>query len=351
MPVRAFPAPALLARRNFGCRAETEQTLWGYRAVTLENELLRITVLAGKGADIVEFLYKPLDVDFMWRNTNVIRAGQSVSAPTDPIMSFGEHYPGGWQELFPYGSRVQAKVYGTEMYFHGEVFGLPWDVAVEEDTPSRVTVCLRVRTRKSPFVLERRMTLRSGSPVLELDETAYNLSRRAQGVMWGHHPAFGAPFLSPDCTLYAPTQTVNAGGKDEQPFPVGTFKGKRRDFSKMLPPHSGHEGMLYWDKLDAGWYALVNPKLEVGFGMRWDHKRFPIVWIWQETGKIEGAPHFGEAYAMAVEPFSHMPGAADRGEKLLTIPARGRIEARFLACAIPGRKPVKGIDAQGRAVR
>ena len=58
--------------RNFGCRL-TEYVYKGLRTVTLQNELLRISVLADKGTDIFEFLYKPLDVDFMWRSPNGVR--------------------------------------------------------------------------------------------------------------------------------------------------------------------------------------------------------------------------------------------------------------------------------------
>ena len=38
----------------------------GMRAVFLENELLRIGVLADKGTDVFEFNYKPRDMDFVW---------------------------------------------------------------------------------------------------------------------------------------------------------------------------------------------------------------------------------------------------------------------------------------------
>ena len=53
--------------RNFGCRL-MEYTYRGLRTLTLENELLRVSILADKGTDIFEFNYKPLDVDFMWRS-------------------------------------------------------------------------------------------------------------------------------------------------------------------------------------------------------------------------------------------------------------------------------------------
>ena len=59
--------------RNFGCRVTTDATLAGLGVVILENELLRVTILADKGSDVYEFLYKPLDVDFMWRAPNGLR--------------------------------------------------------------------------------------------------------------------------------------------------------------------------------------------------------------------------------------------------------------------------------------
>jgi hypothetical protein len=39
----------------------------------MENELIRVTVLADKGADIIEFLHKPTDTDFLWRSPQGVR--------------------------------------------------------------------------------------------------------------------------------------------------------------------------------------------------------------------------------------------------------------------------------------
>lgn len=338
----------IASRRGHGCRIETDLTLWGHRAVVLQNDLLRITVLAGRGADIVEFLYKPLDIDFMWTAPSGQRPHWSAFPPVNSTNCFGHYYAGGWQELFPHGSR-SVEAFNTELYQHGEVWGLPWDVRVDEDRPERVSVTLTVRTRQMPFVLERRMSLTRGSPVLELDESAHNLGRVGVDFMWGHHPAFGTPFISPDCRLYAPTTTVNFNLKGRTSYPVGEWQGKREDYSKVPGPRSGVGRMLYLEKLRDGWYALVNPKLKVGFGMRWDAKRFPVVWIYQECGAGRGSPYFGNAYVTAIEPFSHLPLARERKEKLLKIPAGGTMQTKFQAFAIPGGKPVRNIDRQCRA--
>ncbi len=58
------PYHSYLHERNFGCRL-TKIIISGYKAIILENNLVRVTVLVDKGTDIYELLYKPLDIDAM----------------------------------------------------------------------------------------------------------------------------------------------------------------------------------------------------------------------------------------------------------------------------------------------
>jgi hypothetical protein len=47
-----------IRERNYACRI-TESAFRELRCVTLENQLIRVSVVADKGADIYEFLHKP----------------------------------------------------------------------------------------------------------------------------------------------------------------------------------------------------------------------------------------------------------------------------------------------------
>ena len=69
--------------RNHGCRISDAWTFQGMRTLILENELLRVTVLVDKGSDIVEFRYKPFDLDFLFLSPGGIRNPNRgiVSAP------------------------------------------------------------------------------------------------------------------------------------------------------------------------------------------------------------------------------------------------------------------------------
>src|SRR5947207_856964 len=91
----------LYAQRVHGCRVE-EYAWRGHRLIVIENELLKLGVIATKGADIVEFRYKPRDLDVLWHAPQPLPpAGQFVPTTARSQGAFLDYYPGGWQEIFP----------------------------------------------------------------------------------------------------------------------------------------------------------------------------------------------------------------------------------------------------------
>ena len=146
--------------RNYGCRLTTDGTLKGLRTVVLENQKLRVTVLVDKGTDIVEFLYKPLDIDFMWRSPMPLHNPQHfVPSSSSSHGSFYDHYEGGWQEIVPsFGPPSSYK--GAEYGLHGESCLLPWDFRVVADRPDCVSVDFWVRLYRSPFYIEKNSPLK-----------------------------------------------------------------------------------------------------------------------------------------------------------------------------------------------
>jgi hypothetical protein len=59
-------------QRNWGARV-LEYRYRGMKVVSLENEFLRVGVLADKGTDVFEFNYKPYDMDFVWLTADGVR--------------------------------------------------------------------------------------------------------------------------------------------------------------------------------------------------------------------------------------------------------------------------------------
>ncbi|GAA3118325.1 DUF4432 family protein [Nonomuraea salmonea] len=190
-------------RRNWAARLR-QGTIEGLAAVTLENERLRVTVLPGKGGDVVEFLHKPTDTDLVWLTPRGLRdPREHLQGAPDDVAPFIDHYEGGWQDVFPNGG-APSEYRGARLAQHGEVAGLPWECAVVADSPEEVAVRLSVRTRRLPYRMEKVVRLRSGTAALEIEARATNESGLPLHAMWGQHIVYGLPFLRPGGRIRLP---------------------------------------------------------------------------------------------------------------------------------------------------
>ena len=277
--------------RQSGARISDRLRYKDLTLVVLENDGLRIVGLPEKGADIVAFVDKKSGVDVMLRLPAGLRSPKSEVALMDHPNTLFSYYEGGWQELFPVGSGF-GKYYSVDHPTHGEAPLLDWDYNIFEDSAARVCVEFKVRTVLSPFELRRRMILDASTPEVVLEESIENLSTVDLTYMWGHHPAFGAPFLSGDCHIELPKCRL--------------FEGDEK-LLQIPPSTESRRGMFYAMDLARGVYGIRNERLGFGFGMSWDKSIFSKLWIWQSMHVLDQAPYFKREYACAIEPFTSLP--------------------------------------------
>lgn len=350
--------------RKHGCRFSTDYSYRGLQCLVVENELLRLTYLLDKGADLIELRYKPRDIDLMYSSPNGV-TNPALFAPSIASRdgSFVDLWPGGWQEVFPAGGHP-AVYEGAEHGTHGEVALLRWDASVVRDEPDEVSVRLSVRTHRSPFLLQRTVTLRTGSATVHLDETVTNEGAVPLHVMWGQHPCFGAPFLDENCVIEAPARTVVT---PEPPvFAVGRARpgrwqwpivpgvdGDEIDLSRVLAPSSGVHDGAYLTDFTSGWCAIVNRPLRLGVALTWPVEVFPWMWLWQVYGGQSEAPSYGRTYTVALEPFTSFPNdlssAIEAGTSLLLEPGQ-TVPARLGVTVFEGDRHVERIDREGNVI-
>lgn len=306
-------------QRNWGARVH-ETALFGLDAVVLENELLRVTILAGKGTDVVEFNFKPRDLDFVTLTPGGIRhPAAALPTTTDPRASFLDVYPGGWQEILP-NAGAPSSVFGTRFDQHAEISAVPWDVALVEDTESSVSIRFSVRLQKMPLFLVKALRLHAGEATLHVSETLTNESDLPVQVMWGQHIAFGRPFLVPGARIRLPEgieimphpEPIASGGRRVSDRPGATWPhahGSNRqplDLSAVPPPGTPSD-IVYLTGFPDGWYGIARPSDQVGLRVAWDSATFPYLWYWQEFGATTGYPWYGRAYMIGLEPMSSYP--------------------------------------------
>lgn len=302
------------------CRVETASLSNGIEAVILSSDQIRVTVLANKGADIYELIHVPSGVDVLWKSPLGLRSPTHGWFTGDSQAAWLEMYEGGWQELFPNGGDA-CHYKGVELNFHGESSTLPWQYEIVKDAADEVIVDFIVQLFRSPLRCRRRMSLAAGSGALRIHEELTNQAGEPIDLMWGHHPAYGAPFVSEHTRIYTNAQTIWADGLADSPhgvllpgaksqWPHGEAPAGRTVDMSIVPGESEERSTLAYlfDFAGDPWYALVNPELGVGCGLAWSSDVFRYLWFWQEMHGSSGFPFYKRTYTMALEPWSSIPG-------------------------------------------
>lgn len=331
--------------RAFGCRIY-QYLHRGLTHLCLENELLRVTVIPDKGSDITEILFKPKDVNFMWQapGGGVRETGKLIRTSHNDLGNNLDYYEGGWHESFPGGGPYTdgEMVQGL----HGEVCLIPWQFRVLEDTADEISVLLWCETIRFPAMLEKRITLKSGSAEIHFEEKLTNLSEEKLEYMWGHHPVFGRPFLDESCRITidadefttaqgfcAPTTYFEEGYTGK--WPKGISKdGEEVDLSEMPAEGEKNAEMIYITGLRKGELQITNENLRLGFCLRWDKELFDCIWYWRVLNGLPGYPWYGRTYNIGLEFWTGYPnfGAAQKNGTLNILQAKERVETAFDVC-------------------
>lgn len=284
-----------MSERNYGCRVKSDLTYKGYDAVVMENETFRLTLLPGKGSDVIELLHKPTDMDFCWLTQTGLRRKEAA------FSDFQGQYEGGWQEILPNlaGKHVHR---GVRMEAYGEVSLTEWTYTITKDTPEEIAVTLENRLRTLPLSIEKTVVMTSGVPGFRLREKVKNLSPAVLHADWGHHVTFGTPFLTPGTRILLPD------GED------GPF----------IVPERGEPGGF--DTLPAGdgVYRLIRPD-GLGAEVSWDAGLWPHLWFWRDFGGDMSPPYYGCHYNVGLEMFTSPPAGSlqesiDRGTAMRWAP-------------------------------
>lgn len=302
--------------RNYGCRITTDITIKGNRAVVMENQMLRLTILTERGTDIIELLYKPLDIDLMWRSpVRLHHKSDYISTTGNSLGNYLDHNSGGWQEILPNGGN-ECFYKGACLGMHGEISNIPWEFQVIRDEEDEIAVVFSVSTLRSPFRLEKRITLKAFESVIYLSEKLTNLAKEPMELMWGHHPTVGKPFLDETCMIS--TNAVKGFTLKPQDFknqrlepdceflwPLSKANCKTVDLSAVPPANEGTADMIYLTGFPKhAWYKVSSKKLGLSYGLNWDGEQFPYLWMWLICGGADGYPWYGRTYNLALEPWT-----------------------------------------------
>ncbi len=96
------------------------------------------------------------------------------------------------------------------------------------------------------------------------------------------------------------TQRLKPGTRFAWPAP-----GNGVDFSNVPGEDADTADMVYITGFpERAWYRVHNENKNISYGMSWDGKLFPYMWMWQVSGGSYGYPWYGRTYNLALEPWT-----------------------------------------------
>jgi len=326
-------------------------TYRGRRAATIENDAIRLTVLA-EGGHIAEVLDKETAVNPLWTPP-----WRSIEPSTFDAAVHGRTYGSGSD------GKLLAGIMGHNLCL--DIFGGPSNdeaaagvtahgegsVAEYQIVESAGALVMHATLPLAQLRFERRIELRARD--IRVHERVESQCAFDRPIGWTQHVTLGPPFLEKGRTGFRASATRSQVFESE--FGVADYlcRGARFDWPNAprsdggvadlrcftsAPKSSAYTAHLMDSKADA-FFLAFSPALGLVFGYVWNPRDFPWMGIWEENCSRAGSPWNGETLARGMEfgvsPFPETRRAAvDRGRMFDTptfrwLPANGRLDTEY----------------------
>jgi len=315
------------------------------RAIVIENESLRLSVLPELGAKIYEIVYKKTGRNVLWHNPRISPRPVPFGSRFDDVWS------GGWDEIFPNDAE---SVVGSERYPDmGEAWSLEWECDLDLQADS-VTLTTKVMTPISPVQIVRRLTLRSGESKFVCHYELRNLSSNEVKFLWKVHPAFE---INDSCRIEIPAKTGIVDGRyagnysqTRYDWPLVRSKdGKEVDIGAVDPSRNDCT-LHYLTGLGSGVARFIDRRNGLVSTVSFDRHKMDNVWLFLAYGGWRGH------YTAVIEPSTSYPfdlATAIRRGNCSRLPGKGifRSTVGFGIETLRDGRAKKGRTAKGRGGR
>lgn len=279
-------------------------TFYGRRAHSLDNGLVRVTVLVG-GGHIAEITLLENAVNPLWippwptiepRDHDPRTAAQYGGGPEGKLLAgiMGHNL------CFDFFGGPSQEEAAAGLTVHGEASVVDWDLRPVSGHELTATTVLPLAGMR----LERRLRLQDHQ--VWITETAENLTAVDRPVGWTQHVTLGPPFLAGGRTTFDIPATrskvyesdfaqgkgrMRIGAEFDWPWCPAT-EGDPIDLrvASAAAVSAGYTAHLLDPAREEAWFTASNPDLGVEFGYRWRRADFPWLGIWEENHAREHPP-------------------------------------------------------------
>jgi hypothetical protein len=328
----------------------------GRRAVAIENDQIRVTVLEG-GGHIAEILDKATGVNPLWtplwrsmepdQFDHVAHPGYGVGPAESRLLSgiMGHNL---CLDIFG-GPSAEEEAAG--LCAHGEA-----SIAIYEIEHDRSSLVMRACLPIAQLKVERQISLHG--PAARIRETVENLAGIDRPTGWTQHVTLGPPFLERGVTEFRVSATrsktferafgsadyLTAGAEFDWPM-APSVGGGHADLrrSSPAPVSSAYTAHLMDPGQARAYFVAHSRRHQLAFGYIWNRHDFPWLGIFEENASRTASPWNGVALARGME-FGVSPFPETRRQMIdrnclfgvptfRWIPARGQVSVEYWAVA------------------
>lgn len=340
------------------------------RAVSIENELLRVTLLR-EGGHVAEILEKKTGVSPLWIPPWPTIEPSAYSPTRNPEYGADveSHLLAGIMghnlclDIFGGPSADEA---AAGLGVHGEAPVIPYDI---EETDKAIR--MRAELPLAAIQFERRVELHDSH--VRFVEIVESLSAMDRPVGWTQHVTLGPPFVERGVTEFRCSATRSK--TFESDFGPASYLRPDTEFNwPMAPSKSGGSCDLRVYSSDSvsgaftthlmdpqrehAFFTAFSPSLQVAIGYVWKRADFPWMGIWEENCSRPGAPWNSQTVTRGLEfgvsPFPESRRQmVERGQLFGVpayrwLPARGRLEVEYWATTCKAASIPQTLDWPGK---
>ncbi|HEY5585211.1 MAG TPA: DUF4432 family protein [Ruminiclostridium sp.] len=285
----------------------SEEIVNGIKVVYLENDLIRLSLLVGKGCELYEIIYKPLNMDILLKSKGGLEQYKGRELSKERLTWYSELFTGGWMDVLP-DRGTYGDVYLVQKN-SGIAATVPWDYEILEQYEDKITIKCFVILPLMPLYVEKTITIVNHQSKIYVNEYVKNVGNLLASFTWTQHATFGGEFLDEYVKLTIPCKKVfkaieyeQAKGKNPEDYecPIENVKMSDETVYNLLTvkPNSFDEELFVTVRdLEKPYFNLYNEKKGVGVRFDWDYKAFPYLRYWYKNSK--------DLYTIGIEPSNY----------------------------------------------
>ena len=306
---------------------KSEGTYRGRRAASIENDQLRLTVLA-EGGHIAEVFDKKAGVNPLWtppwpsiEHSAFSQSSRDVyGADVESSLLSGIMGHNLCLDIFGGPSAEEA---ACGLPVHGEASAVAYELEV---TGNELT--MRAHLPQANLNVERRIALRESAA--HIRETVHNPKGIDHPVGWTQHVTIGPPFLKKGETQFR--ASVGRSRVIDKPFGTADYLEAAAEFDWPHAPRKGggsvdlrvftaldvsnaYTAHLADPQHERAFFVAFSPEFALAFGYIWRRRDFPWLGIWEENFSRSHAPWNGRTLTRGME-FGVSPFPESRREMI-----------------------------------